>query len=331
MSRTRIVIVNYRTAGLVVECLRSLEGDSPDDVPGWVVVVDNGSGDGSAERLGEAIQAANWGAWVTLLPLPVNRGFAAGNNAALRLILAGGPATRGLTSPGSPGQPDAVLLLNPDTVVRPGAVRALVDFLDRNPRVGIAGSRLEDPDGAPQRSAFRFPSLAGEFEATVRLGLISRWLHRQLDAPPVRDECHVTDWVAGASMLVRRQVFEAVGLLDEGYFLYFEETDFCRRARRAGWPCWYVPTSRVVHLVGQSTGVTTPSRQPRRMPRYWFESRCRYFEKQHGIGYARLADLVWLTGFALWRLRRRLQGKPDPDPPHLLWDFLRFHWLRFLP
>jgi N-acetylglucosaminyl-diphospho-decaprenol L-rhamnosyltransferase len=315
----RIVIVNYRSAGLTLDCLRSLESEVGALPDCRVTVVEGGSADGSADTLRSAIRNEGWGGWVELVPLAENRGFAAGNNAALRERL------------NAVAPPEYVLLLNPDTVVRPGAVAALVEFMDANPAVGIAGSRLEDPDGTSQRSAFRFPGVASEFEAGVRLGPVSRLLRRVLVAPPVRDDRHPTDWVAGASMIVRRRVFEDIGLLDDGYFLYFEETDFCLRAKRAGWPTWYVPDSRVVHLVGQSSGVTDPKRPPPRMPAYWFESRRRYFRRNHGRLYARAADVAWVVGFGLWRVRAWVQRKPDPGPSRLLWDFVRFNFLPASP
>jgi GT2 family glycosyltransferase len=308
MKSVSVVIVNYRTPGLVVECLRSLRDEVAALGDCRVVVVDNASGDGSAEEIARAIRAEGWGAWAEVTALAHNGGFSAGNNAALRALLA------------SPAPPDYVLLLNPDTVVRPGAARAMRDFLDARPRAGVVGCRLEGADGTPQRSAFRFPGVAGEFEAGVRLGLVTRLLRRHMIAPPVRDAAHPTDWVSGAAMMVRREVFESVGLLDESFFLYYEEVDFCRRARRAGWECWYTPAGRVVHLVGQSTGAGD---RRRRTPPYWFASRRRYFRKHHGGAYAAAAHLAWAAGFALWRLRRRVQRKPDDDPPCLLWDFLR--------
>ncbi len=315
MHRLRIVIVNYRTPGLVIDCLRSLEAEVRAEGDWRVIVVENASGDGSTEQIWKAIQAEHWGDWAEVLPLDKNLGFAGGNNAALRPVLAEKP------------RPDYVLLLNPDTVVRPGAVRALVDFMDQNPKVGIAGSRLEDPDGTPQRSAFRFHTIASEFEGSFRLGLVSRFLHRAVIAPPVRDEPHECDWVAGASMLVRPAVFDAIGLMDDDYFLYFEEVDFCLRARRAGWPCWYVPASHVVHLVGQASGVTDTKKPARRMPPYWFASRRRYFRRNHGWFYELFANLAWTVGFSFWRLRRWVQRKPDRDPPRFLWDFIRFNFL----
>jgi GT2 family glycosyltransferase len=315
MPVLRVVIVNYRTPGLVIDCLRSLEPEVRAGEDYRVVVVENDSRDGSAEAIAAAIHSGGWQGWATLRALDRNAGFAGGNNAALGPILT------------VPRAPDYVLLLNPDTVVRPGAVRALVEFMERHPRIGIAGSRLEYPDGTPQRSAFRFPTIWSEFENGIRLGPISRLLRSRMVAPPVEDQPHPTDWLAGASMIVRRGVFDDIGLMDDQYFLYFEEVDFFLRARRAGWRSWYVPASRVVHLVGQSTGVTDVKKPAKRVPRYWFESRWRYFTKNHGAAYRFVADVAWAAGFTLWRIRRRLQGKPDNDPPGLLGDFLRFNFI----
>jgi N-acetylglucosaminyl-diphospho-decaprenol L-rhamnosyltransferase len=310
-----IVIVNFRTSGLAIDCLRSLEAEVA-AVPGTrAVVVENASGDESAGLLASAIEENGWGGWAELVVAPSNGGFAAGNNVAIAPAL------------DSPSPPDYVWLLNPDTVVRPGALAELVGFLERRPDVGLAGSRLEQPDGDPQRSAFRFPTVLGELEGGLRLGLASRLLERHVVAPPVPDgECRV-DWVAGASLLVRRQVFEAVGLLDDGYFMYFEEVDFCLKANRAGWPCWYVPASRVVHLVGQSSGVTDQARSRRRRPRYWFEARKRFFVANHGRAKTLAADLTYAISYALCRVRCLIQRRPNTDPEWLLLDFIRYNFL----
>ena len=317
-ARVAVVVVNYDTAGLALACLGSLAAERAAGERFRAVAVDNASPDGSARVLREAIAANGWSEWAELLSLERNVGFAAGNNAALRPILATDP-------------PDYVLLLNPDTVVRPGAIGRLVAFLDAHPKAGLAGSRLEDLDGTPQRSAFRFPSVAGEFENGIRFGLVTKLLSRYAVAPPPRDEPHPADWLAGASLLVRREVFEQVGLLDEGFFLYFEEVDFCRRAWAAGWECWYVPDSRVVHLVGQATGVTDTKRPTRRVPAYWFAARNRYYRKHAGPARRFAASAAWAAGYALWRLRRRVQRKPDADPPHLLTDFIRHTFLTHAP
>lgn len=310
-----IVIVNYRSSGLAIDCLRSLEPEVAAHPGARAVVVENASGDDSADRLSAAIEEHRWASWAELVAAPRNGGFAAGNNVAVAPALS------------STVPPDYFWLLNPDTVARPGALGELVGFLGRRPDVGLAGSRLEHPDGAPQRSAFRFPTVLGELEGGLRLGLASRLLGRHVVAPPVPDhECRV-DWVAGASLLVRREVFEAVGLLDDGYFMYFEEVDFCLKASRAGWPCWYVPSSRVVHLVGQSSGVTRAGDERKRRPRYWFEARRRYFTTNHGRAKTLAADLAFAVSYGSYRARRVLQRKPDDDPKWMLWDFIRYNLL----
>lgn len=309
--RLIVVIVNYRTPGLTIDCLHSLVSEVQ-AIPGTrVVVTDNASGDDSVEKIGSAIETEGWGDWVTFMPLERNGGFAYGNNAAIRPVMQ------------STNPPPYFLLLNPDTIVRPRGLQELVGFMDKHPEVGIAGSRLEDPDGTPQHSAFRFHSVFSELDYGLRLGVVSKLLAKWWVAPPVSDQNCQTDWVAGASMIVRREVFEAAGLMDEDYFMYYEEMDFCLQANKAGWSCWYVPESRVVHLVGQSSGVTDTKRAPKRLPQYWFDSRRRYFLKNYGWLYTAVADASWASGFALWRLRRLVQNKPDSDPPQALSDFLR--------
>jgi len=303
-----VVIVNFRVVDLTIDCLRSA-AEEVGRVPGTAVAVcENGTGDDSAARIQKAITDNGWGLWCTLTAISPNLGFTGGNNVILR------PALK------SADPPRYVLLLNADTIVRPGAFKALVDFMDQHPDVGIAGSRLEEPDGTPQRSAFRFHSPLSEFEGSLKLGLVSRLLERWIAAPPVRDQPFETDWVSGASMIIRREVLQQIGLLDEGYYTYFDDIDICFNAGKAGWKTWYVPASRVVHLVGQSTGIKGQNRK--RQPSYLLEARRRYFLKNHGPLYAALADAALISGLALWRLRVLL-GKPHSTPSHVLRDTIR--------
>ena len=305
-----VVIVNYRTPRLTIDCLHSLVGEIRSLPNTRVAIADNDSGDNSVAEIAAAIAAEGWNEWVSFVPLDCNGGFAFGNNALIRPVLQ------------TPNPPPYILLLNPDTVVRPGALKALVDFMDTHPEAGIAGSRLENPDGTPQESAFRFHNIFTELDFGWRLGPVSKLLKNKVAAPPISQEICQTDWVAGASMIVRREVFEKVGLIDEAYFMYCEEMDFCLQANKAGWSCWYVPESRVVHLVGQSSGVTDTKAARKRMPQYWFDSRRRYFIKNYGFLYAALTDVCWASGFAVFQVRRAVQGKPDNDPPNYLQDFL---------
>jgi N-acetylglucosaminyl-diphospho-decaprenol L-rhamnosyltransferase len=303
-----VVIVNYRVAQLAIDCLHSVAGEIGQTPDTHVAICENGTGDDSPMRIQQAIDANNWASWCSLTALDVNLGFTGGNNAILR------PALQ------SADPPQYVLLLNPDTVVRPNAFKALVGFMDQNLAVGIAGSRLEEPDGTPQRSAFRFQSPLGEFEGNIKLGVVSRLLNRWVVAPPVVDHAFKTDWVSGASMIVRREVFETTGLLDEGYFTYFDDIDFCFNARKHGWSTWYVPSSRVVHLVGQSSGVNAT---PRRLPPYLLDARRRYFLKNHTPVYAALVDAAMIAGMVLSNLRSLLTGKVGDRRPHQFGDAVR--------
>lgn len=306
-----VALVNYCTRDLTVNCLRSLASEVAQFPGTQVVVADNASPDGSGAQIAQAIEQNGWGAWACVLPLSRNGGFSYGNNAVIRETLS-------TAAPAS-----YIWLLNTDTIVRPGALRTLVDFLEAHPSAGMAGSRLEHEDFTRQCSAFRFHSIAGEFESSIQLGLVSRLLKRWVIAPPLTDETTRYDWLSGASMLIRTAVLQDVGLLDEDYFLYYEETDFCRRAAQRGWSCWYVPESRVIHLVGQSTGVTDWSQKTKRRAPYWFHSRRRYFLKHHGVLYAVLADFALAAGTTLSMLANALRRRHSGHPDKFLHDLAR--------
>lgn len=307
--RLLVVILNYRITDLAIGCLRSLAPEIARTPGVRVAVCENGSGGDAERRLREAIQAHGWDTWASLTAVSPNRGFTGGNNLIIRQALASGDA------------PDYFLLLNADTSVHPGALEALLRFMDAHPEAGVAGSRIENPDGTVQASPFRFPGILSELERGLRLGVASRLLARWSVSLPAPEAPCAVDWVSGASMMIRRSLIEATGPLDDGLFIYFDDSDFCLNARRAGWQTWFVPESRVGHLESAATGLA--AEQPKRRPAYWFQARRRYFLKNHGALYAALADAAFLSGFALWRLRRRLQRKPDTDPPYMLADSLR--------
>jgi hypothetical protein len=308
------VIVNHKRPELVTQGLLSLRAELAAIGDSRAVVTD-ASGDGSDDKIAAAIEQQGMGSWARLMRLEKNGGYGYANNQAIRAALA------------SADPPDYFFLLNPDAYILPGAVRELLGFLEQRPDIGLAGSQQEQPDGSINRSAFRFPSVRSELLQGSRLGLLEKLFPGAQIAPPPLEQPGPVDWLSGASLLVKRQVFEQVGLFDETFFLYYEETDLCLRARNAGFRCWYVPTSRVVHLEGQSTGVTDTRAAPQRLPRYWFESRRHYFMKNHGPWRKHLADVAWTLGFVSWRARRRVQELTDDDPPHLLSDFVRFNFL----
>jgi GT2 family glycosyltransferase len=305
-----VSIVTWRAAGLTIACVESLAAELRASPDVRVVVVDNDSGDGTAEAIAAAVELQDLKGSVELIRSPVNGGFAAGNNVALRHALRRYPDF------------EFLLLLNPDTQVRPGVLGALVEFMRATPAAGIAGGRCEDPDGTPQECCFRFPGIVSEFSGQLRLGYFDKLVGNQLVRMGAFEHPVESDWVSGAAMMIRRKVFDSIGYMDESYFLYFEETDFTLRAKRAGWQTWHVPMARVVHFVGQLTGVRHADERPKRLPAYWYESRRRYFLLNYGLVYSVAVDVAVILGNALWRIRRMLERKPQVDPPHWIRDLV---------
>ena len=305
------IIVNYRTPELTVKAVGSLREETKSLAPSCVYVVDNASADGSAALLTQAIEQEGWRDWVVLIEAASNGGFGYGINLAVRRALA------------AKEPPDYFYVLNPDALVEPGSLARMVAFLDRHPEAGLAGSHIRGTDGRTLVSAFRFPSLLGEIENAASLGPVT-WLLRghAVSLPSPLSDCEV-DWISGTSMLIRRSTFETVGLFDEEFFLYFEEVDFCRRARKAGIQSYFVADASITHIGGASTGMMDETRA---MPSYWFESRHRYFRKHHSAAYAAACDLARVLGMLIWHAKERMFGRPGKWRPHLLRDFCAASW-----
>jgi len=307
-----VVIVTYKSAQLTIQSLRSLESERA--ISGLnirAIVVDNASGDLPAIQ--QALGPNGWSSWVTLVLAPMNGGFAYGNNLGVQHAYAA-------------ATPDYIYLLNPDAEVRPGAIGSLVRFLEARPDAGVAGSSFEYLDGRDWPMAFRFPTIWSELSEGLHIGLIARLLKKWIVARRMTQITQPTDWICGASMLIRPAVFAAIGGFDENYFLYFEETDFCNRALKAGFSTWYVPESRVMHIMGQSTRITDETLELQRLPAYWFESRRRYFAVTFGVGHAMLIDLAAFFAGFLGLVKRILQRRPRV--PHYLRDLFKHTVLR---
>ncbi len=304
-----VIVVTYKSAALTVECLESLIPErTTTGIDLRAIVVDNASGD--APHVAHAIATRGWQSWVTLIIAPKNGGFAYGNN------LGFAHACREVC-------PDYFHLLNPDARVTTGAIGALTEFLENHPTAGIAGSSFENGDGTDWPIAFRFPSVMSEIDSGLRFGFVSQLLKRWSVARVMTRQVAEIDWGAGASMMIRREVIETIGGLDENYFLYFEETEFCWRAKKAGFSVWYVPESRVIHIAGQSTKVTERAAAPKRLPAYWFESRRRYFLTTGTLARAAYADVAAIAATALGSLRLALQGRRNELIPYYLADLWR--------
>ncbi|MBW4981175.1 glycosyltransferase family 2 protein [Mameliella sp. CS4] len=307
MARVLVVSLNYRTAEMTLRsvraALRAIQGMDAE-----LVIVDNDSGDGSFERIAQALKTEDWaqGAPIRLVQSGVNGGFGAGNNAGIRTGMSDGSA------------PDYVYLLNSDAFPAPDAIRRLYDHLETHPKAGFAGSYIHGEDGAPHVTAFRFPSAWSELEGAMRFGPVSRALRHKSVPIGVPGATQRVDWLAGASIMMRQSVLDEIGLFDETFFLYFEETDLCLRAARAGYETHYVRDSEVAHIGSVSTGM----KKWQRIPGFWLDSRWHYFSKNHGRGYAALATLMHALGGLFWRLRVLVQRKPPADPAHFLRDLI---------
>jgi len=272
MTDLSIIIVSWNTRDLLATCLASIYSSPP---PGEfdVWVVDNASTDGSPALVHERFPQ------VRLIENEKNLGFAAANNQGLR-------ASRGRYA----------LLLNSDAAAPPGALGAMLRFMDEHPQAGAAGPKLVNPDGSFQASFARFPTLRSEFGLLTGLARWSIGPYAPSPRPQPGETARRVDWVAGAALIVRREAIEQVGLMDESYFLYSEETDWCWRLWRGGWPVWYLPEVEVVHHAGAS------SRQ-RSVQTYGllYESKLRFFARHYG-GWAAAALRVGLLAFGALRL-----------------------------
>ncbi|MDQ6672584.1 MAG: glycosyltransferase family 2 protein [Chloroflexota bacterium] len=249
-------MVSYRTPALLRDCLSALERERT-GLDLEVTVVDNASGDGSAEMVGQHF------AWVRLICNDRNLGFGAAHNQAMRLAVG-----------------RYLLVLNSDAIPEAGALGALVEFLDTHPDVGVAGPRLRHPDGGFQPSRRRFPTLATLlFESTQlqRVWPDNAVLRRYYVADRSPDEPQDVDWLVGACLCVRASAAAHVGLFDERFFMYSEELDWCRRFRAAGWRIAYVPGAQVVHLEGASARLDLGARDG-----FFQASKLRYAAKWHG-------------------------------------------------
>ncbi|WP_417205764.1 glycosyltransferase family 2 protein [Antarctobacter sp.] len=307
MARVLVVSLNYKTAEMTLRSVRAALR-AMDGMDAELVIVDNASGDGSYQRIRQAVASEDWaqGAPIRVVQSGENGGFGAGNNVGIRATMADGSA------------PDYVYLLNSDAFPAPDAIRRLHDHLETHPEAAFAGSYIHGEEGDAHVTAFRFPSIWSELEGAMRFGPVSRLLKGKSVPIGVPEATQRVDWLAGASIMMRQDVLDRIGLFDEGFFLYFEETDLCLRAARAGFETHYVRESAVAHIGSVSTGM----KKWTRIPGFWLDSRWHYFSKNHGRAYAVLATLMHALGGAFWRLRVLLQGKAPADPPHFLRDLL---------
>lgn len=247
-----IIIVSWNTASFLENCLASILANPPTS-PFEKWVIDNASTDDSPRMVREKFPQ------VHLVENRENVGFARANNQAIQRCTG-----------------KYILLLNPDTLVASGALQALVDFLDKHPEAGAAGARILKPDGSLQISSHPRPTLSREFWRLFHLDVLSPYAMY----PPTKWETtqpQDVDVLAGSCLLLRKEVLDQVGFLDEDYFIYSEEIDLCYRIQRAGWRLYWIPQAEVVHFGGQST-----QQVPTEMFLNLYHSNIKYFRKHYG-------------------------------------------------
>ncbi len=230
-----IVVVSFNTRDLTSQCLKSIYSETG-NVNFQVVVVDNASTDGSAQMVAEQFPQ------VTLIQNADNRGFAAANNQAFAIA-------RGRH----------ILLLNSDTIVLDRAIDRCVEYMDKHLDIGALGPKVLWPSGDHQSSAFRFPSLLVLLFQSFGLPDHS-WLNYDRYGARDWDKIHDVDVVAGCFLIVRSEVIKTVGMLDEDFFLYGEEAEWCHRIKKANWRVVYWPVARIIHIKGASSGKDTDPR-----------------------------------------------------------------------
>lgn len=308
-----VSILNYRTPDLTEKSIQATIDAVIDMQEDWIIVVtDNCSPDDSEARLRETItlrqqdQSPGWDR-VEFHQSGHNGGFGAGNNFAINYARAAYPEL------------EYAYVLNSDAFPEKDAINVLVDFLDAHPNYGFAGSYIYGTDGTPHQTAFRFPNALGEFEGAIRFGPVSKLLRNHIVPLGIPTTSCDVDWLAGASLMMRIKAIEEVGLFDETFFLYFEETDLAFRAKKLGWPTRYLLDSKVAHVGSASTGMG----KWERIPIYWLDSRRHYFIKNHGKLYFYWATWLRVKGTLLYNLRCLIEGKKSGDPKGFVVDLIR--------
>lgn len=313
MSKIAVIIVNYNASKLALAGVRSVLERDPDGHDVHIHLIDNASPVQDATHLETAIAQNGWQRDVTLYAEQTNHGFGRGNNIVLNALSA-------VDTP-----PEFVFLLNPDAQIKPQTLGVLVRFMTTHPQAAMLGTRAYNPGQSdPVAAAFRFPSMLSTFSAALNFGPVSRLLGRyQVSLGGNLETCKV-DWVSGAAVLARREIWEKLGFFDPAYFLYYEEVDLMRRTRQAGWECWHVAEAEIIHVEGASTEVRGAHKGPGRKPPYWYHSWQYYFLKNHGRLYALCVAISWIKGAALNHVLARVRGQTPAAPQFFFRDFWAF-------
>jgi len=304
-----IVIINYKTPQMLIDCLKSLLPEL-DKLNAKVVVVDNLSLDNSLQLIQQWIDENAVGGLVELHASSVNSGFSGGNNMGISALEA-----------------KYYLLLNSDTLVRKGAISTLLNAAINNKEAGLISPRLEWPDAIPQESCFRFHTPISQLIGSANTGFITKILQKYSVPFAISEQPAYYDWTSFACVLIRAEVFKQIGLMDDGYFMYFEDVAFAYHAQQAGWKVLNIPDAHVVHLRGGSSPLKAQVKLGKRLPRYFYESRTRFFYQVYGRFGLLMANLFWTLGYGVSLLRALFSSSYQSNIPAYQ---KRDIWINFL-
>jgi len=301
--RLVVIVLNFRTPDVTIDCLRTL-ADEQTRFPGFrVVLIDNASGDNSVETIGAAIAAEQWDSWLEFRALDKNLGFAGGNNLILREQLSATPP------------PDYLLLLNSDTLVRPGCLKTCIDAMDADPTVGAMSCMLLNKDGSVQNVCRKFPRPDREGVRAFGLPWIIPALFAWGDLEDAgwdrRGGARDVEWIGGAFLLARSDALQKSGVFDETFFFYGEDCELCHRIWKAGYRVRFDPASETVHLGGASSDAKRMRNRTKDL--LTWKARFAVQRKCYGAWAEWLSRGCYATMFALRLARLALLGGPHRD------------------
>lgn len=293
-----IIIVSWNVSRLLYDCLQSVV-ENKGELAVEVIVVDSASSDDTPQMVAREFP------WVKLIACDENVGFPKGNNVGM-----------------AEANGRFVLLLNPDTQIIGDALQKMVTYLESHSEIGLVGPKLLNGDGSIQSSRRRFPTVGTAFFESTWLqslapkSIMQRYYVQDMDD----DETAQVDWVVGACMLTRQEIVQGVGGMDEAYFMYSEELDWCRRIKQAGWDIVYLPTAQVIHHYGQSSEQAVTHRHIN-----FNRAKLRYFRKYHGRVVAFVLRFFLLFNYLTQIILEGLKGLVGHKRP-LRWQRVHSYW-----
>ncbi|MEP1356258.1 MAG: glycosyltransferase family 2 protein [Tateyamaria sp.] len=291
-----VSIINYRTADMTLNCVESVLEDAK-GIDLQIVVVDNNSQDGSVEKIADWLATQPKECPVTLVRSNENNGFSSGHNLGMGSVEA-----------------QWYLVLNSDAILRPGFLETILTTASDHPDAGVIVPKLEGEDGSIQPNCFRFIGPMSELIRSANTGFVTRVLQSYEVSLGSEPDMTQTDWASFACILLKGEMVKALGPMDEGYFLYFEDAEYCLRAKQADWRVVRAAQAVAVHYRGGSGPVKSLAAAKKRLPAYYYESRTRFLYQAHGRIGLIAANLLWYMGRCIAQARRLAGRTPYPMP-----------------